>query len=53
MTIVGQGVDNGLPVTFAAVAIDNGSNAPSVFGLTLSDGYDNLRELLDGLVTLS
>ena len=37
----------------AAIAVDNGSTAPSVFGLTLSDGYDNLRDLLDGLVTLS
>jgi hypothetical protein len=53
MTIVGQGVDNGLPVTFTAVAVDNGSTAPGVFGLTVSDGYSNFGALLDGMITLS
>ena len=52
MTIVGIGLDNGLPVTFTAVAVDNGQAALDTFSLTLSDGYTNTGNLLDGSVTL-
>ena len=52
MTIVGLGVDNGLPVTFTAVAVDNGATGLDTFSLTLSDGYTNAGNLLDGIVTL-
>ena len=52
MTIVGIGLDNGLPVTFTAIAVDNGQTALDTFSLTLSDGYTNTGNLLDGNVTL-
>jgi hypothetical protein len=52
ITIVGIGLDNGLPVTFTAVGIDNGQTALDAFGLTLSDGYANAGKLLDGTITL-
>jgi hypothetical protein len=52
MTIVGVGVDNGVPVTFTAVGVDNGQTALDTFGLTLSDGYSNIGNLLDGTITL-
>jgi hypothetical protein len=52
MTIVGIGLDNGLPVTFTAVAADNGQTSLDNFSLTLSDGYTNAGNLLDGSVTL-
>ena len=52
MTIVGLGVDNGIPVTFTAVAVDNGAAGLDTFGLTLSDGYSNAGNLLDGIVKL-
>src|SRR5260370_18999164 len=46
MTIVGIGLDNGLPVTFTAVAVDKGQTALDAFSLTLSDGSTNARNLL-------
>src|SRR5205823_5821059 len=52
MTIVGIGVNNGVPVTFTAVAVDNGATALDTFSLTLSDGYTNAGNLLDGAITL-
>ena len=52
MTIVGTGLDNGLPVTFTAVAFDGGQPLLSTFSLTLSDGYTNAGNLLDGIITL-
>ena len=52
ITIVGIGLDNGLPVTFTAVGVDNGQTALDVFSLTLSDGYTNSGNLLDGAITL-
>jgi len=52
ITIVGIGLDNGLPVTFTAAAVDNGQTALDTFSLTLSDGYTNTGNLLDGSITL-
>jgi hypothetical protein len=52
LTIVGNGVDNGSPVAFTVVLIDNGSPGLDVFSITLSDGYSNLSNLLDGSITL-
>jgi hypothetical protein len=48
VTIIGTGLDNGLPVGFTMVAIDNNGLAPSVFGLTLTDGYVILGNLTSG-----
>src|SRR5205807_6378685 len=52
ITVAGVGLDNGLPVTFTAVAVDNGRAGLDTFGLTLSDGYTNAGNLLDGTITL-
>jgi hypothetical protein len=52
VTIVGTGTDNGIPVTFTAVGVDNGATALDMFSLTLSDGYTNAGNLLDGYVTI-
>jgi hypothetical protein len=52
ITIVGVGIDNGLPVTFTAVGVDNGLTALDTFSLTLSDGYTNAGALLDGTIKL-
>jgi hypothetical protein len=52
MTIVGQGTDNGLPVTFTALEIERIAPAVSAFQITLSDGYTNTGPLLDGTITL-
>lgn len=48
LTMVGTGTDNGLPVGFTMVAVDNGGLAPSVYSLTLTDGYAVTGTLLDG-----
>jgi hypothetical protein len=52
ITIVGVGLDNGLPVAFTAVGVDNGVTALDTFSLTLSDGYTNAGALLDGTIKL-
>ena len=48
VTIIGMGLDNGVPVGFTMVAIDNNGLAPAVFGLTLTDGYIVLGNLTSG-----
>jgi len=52
VTMTGTGLDNGNPVTFTMVATDLGSTALDTFQLTLSDGYTNSGNLVDGTVTL-
>ena len=51
-TIIGTGADNGTPVTFTAVLVDNGSGPLDTFSLTLSDGYSNSGTLVDGSVVV-
>jgi hypothetical protein len=48
LTMVGTGTNNGLPVGFTMVAVDNGALAPAVYSLTLTDGYVVTGPLLDG-----
>src|SRR6266550_361387 len=52
VTIVGLGTDNGLPVAFTLVAVDNTLAPPGSFGITLSDGYTVSGSLLSGSVTV-
>jgi hypothetical protein len=52
VTIVGLGVDNGLPVTFTLVAVDSTLVAPGAVSITLSDGYTASGNLLSGSVTI-
>ena len=51
-TLTGSGTDNGSPVTFTIVAADSSLAAPGLFSITLSDGYNNSGNLLDGNVTV-
>jgi hypothetical protein len=52
VSVSGTGLDNGNPVTFTMMATDLGSTTLDTFKLTLSDGYRNSGNLLDGTVTL-
>jgi hypothetical protein len=52
MTAIGTGLDNGQPVTFVAVAVDDGATSLDTFSLTLSGGYSASGTLIDGSVTL-
>jgi hypothetical protein len=48
LTIIGTGLDNGLPVTFTMTAVEAGNGLPSTFALILSDGVVVKGPLLDG-----
>lgn len=52
LTIVGLGIDNGLPVAFTIVAVDSTLAPPGLFSITLSDGYSNTGKLLDGGISV-
>jgi hypothetical protein len=52
VTIAGLGVNNGLPVAFTIVAVDSSLVPPGLFSITLSDGYTNSGNLVDGGITL-
>jgi hypothetical protein len=52
VTIVGLGTTNGLPVAFTIVAVDSSLVPPGLFSITLSDGYTNSGNLLDGSIAL-
>jgi hypothetical protein len=51
-TLTGTGTDNGHPVAFTIVAADSSLAPPGLFSITLSDGYSNSGNLLDGSVTV-
>jgi hypothetical protein len=52
VTLSGLGTDNGLSVAFTIVAADSSLAAPGMFSITLSDGYSNSGNLLDGSITV-
>jgi hypothetical protein len=52
VTLTGTGTDNGQPVTFTIVAADSSLVAPGLFTITISDGYSNTGNLVDGTVTV-
>jgi hypothetical protein len=52
VTITGFGTNNGSPVAFTIVAVDSSLVAPGMFSITLSDGYTNSGNVLDGSITL-
>jgi hypothetical protein len=52
VTILGTGTDNGSPVAFTIVAADTALMPPGMFSITLSDGYINSGNLLDGTIEL-
>jgi hypothetical protein len=51
-TLTGSGTDNGSPVTFTIVAADSSLAAPGLYNITLSDGYNNSGNLLDGSIAV-
>jgi hypothetical protein len=52
VTIIGTGLDNGVPVGFTMVAIDNGDLVPAVYGLALTDGYILVGNLTSGSIAI-
>jgi hypothetical protein len=52
VTIIGAGVDNGLPVTFVMIAFDSGALPLDLYSLTLSDGYSLSGTPLTGTILL-
>ena len=52
VTIIGTGVNNGLPVGFTMIAVDNGNLAPGVFTLVLTDGYSITGSLTSGTIVI-
>jgi hypothetical protein len=52
MTMVGIGLDGGLPVGFTMVVVDFGDVAPALYTLTLTDGRIVTGPLIDGGVVL-
>jgi hypothetical protein len=52
VTLTGSGTDNASPVAFTIVAVDSSLAPPGLFSITLSDGYNNSGNLLDGSITV-
>jgi hypothetical protein len=52
MTMVGTGIDGGLPVGFTLVVIDYNGLAPAVYNLTLTNGRTFVGSLVGGTVSL-
>ena len=52
LTMIGTGLHDGLPVAFTMVAVDNGSLAPGVFTLILTDGYSITGSLVNGRILI-
>lgn len=52
VTLSGLGTNNGLPVAFTIVAVDSSLVPPGLFSITLSNGYNNSGNLLDGSITV-
>jgi hypothetical protein len=52
VTMVGTGVDNGLPVSFTLVAIDHDGLIPATYSLVLSDGYSFAGTLVSGTLSV-
>jgi hypothetical protein len=50
VTILGTGLDNGLPVGFTMVAVDAGSLTPAIYTLTLSNGRTFTGSLVSGIL---
>jgi hypothetical protein len=52
LTMIGTGLDDGLPVGFTMVAVDYGGVAPAIYTLTLTDGRTFTGTLVSGLLQL-
>jgi hypothetical protein len=52
VTLTGSGVNNSKQVTFTIIATDSSLVPPGLFSITLSDGYSNSGNLLDGSIAV-
>jgi hypothetical protein len=52
VTIAGIGTNNGVPVAFTIIGVDSTLVQPGLFSISLSDGYNNSGNLLDGSIAL-
>ncbi|TMF72944.1 MAG: hypothetical protein E6I18_16500 [Chloroflexi bacterium] len=52
LTMIGTGLDDGVPVGFTMVAVDYGGLTPSVFTLTLTDGRTFTGALVNGILSI-
>ena len=52
VALTGLGTDKGVSVGFTIIAVDSSLVAPGMFSITLSDGYSNSGNLLDGSITI-
>ena len=52
LTMVGMGLDDGLPVGFTMIAVDYGGLTPSVFTLTLTNGRSFTGALVNGILSV-
>ena len=52
LTMIGTGLDGGLPVGFTLVVIDYNGMAPAVYNLTLTNGRTFVGSLVNGTVSL-
>jgi hypothetical protein len=52
VTMTGLGTNNGLPVAFTIVSVDSSLVPPGAFSISLSNGYINSGNLLDGSIPL-
>ena len=50
ITMVGTGTDNGLPVGFTMVAVDNDGLLPATYSIVLTNGYSFVGTFLNGSV---
>jgi hypothetical protein len=52
VTIAGLGTNKGLPVAFTIVGVDSALVPPGAFSITLTDGYINSNNLLNGSIRM-
>jgi hypothetical protein len=52
VTITGEGLSGGIPVSFTLVALETGNGGPGWVSWTFSDGFTNAGNLVTGAITL-
>jgi hypothetical protein len=52
LTMIGMGLDDGIPVGFTMVAVDYGGLAPAIYSLTLTSGRTFTGTLVSGILQL-
>jgi hypothetical protein len=52
LTMTGMGLDNGIPVAFTMVAVDDDGVVPGTYSLVLSNGYVFVGEFVNGTLVI-